>query len=133
MSAQNLAAQIGVANTNKIPAIGAYVQDALTAGFSGPGADSAQAIGVNGLGYWASNVMGEAVDGTTLCPANSGAVTGRTAQWVTNTALIAAATTRVNIAAGVATADNATGTHDINSGVGNPAIPANSFFWAFQR
>ena len=132
MSAGNMSAMIGLANTNKILTIGPYVQDAIAAGQAGPGTDG-DAIGVNGLGFWNYNFMGEAVDGTTTCPTNSGAATGRVAVWVTNTALIAAATTRVNIAAGVATADNATGTHDINSGVGNPAIPANSFFWAFQR
>ena len=130
MSAGNMGAMAGLANTNKIPAIGAYVQDVLSLGTSGPSSDG-PAIGVNGLGYWASNVTGELADGTTLSPANSGAAAGKTAVWATTAAGLAAATTRVDVTAGVAVANNATGLYDVN--VGTASVPIGSFFWAFLR
>jgi len=111
MSAGNAAACIGLANTNKQLRIGAYVQDVGVTGgtVAGPEADGGYA-GINGNTYYDSNIMGETVGFTS--PANSGAAAGKTAQWVTNTGALAAGTTRVNLAAGVATA-NASGTHDI--------------------
>lgn len=131
MSAGNAAAAIGLANTNKIKPLGPYVQDVGVTGgtVAGPESDGNHA-GINGRTYYESNVLGEAVG--FVAPANSGVATGKTAQWVTNTGSLAAGTTRVNIAAGVATA-NATGTHDIFITVPVAGLAANKFFWAFER
>lgn len=131
MSAGNAAAAIGLANTNKQLCIGAYAQDVGVTGgtVAGPGADGEYA-GINGRTYYESNVLGEAVGFT--APTNSGAAAGKTAQWVTNTGVLAAGTTRVNLAAGVATA-NASGTHDIFITVPAAGLAANKFFWAFER
>ncbi len=132
MSAGNLSACIGLANTNKILRIGPYVQDALIIGRPGPGCDG-EAIGVNGLGFWNYNFMGELVDGTTIAPANSGVAAGKTAVWCITNAGLAASTTRVDVTAGVAVANNATGLYDVNTGQGNPAVPVGSYLWAFLR
>lgn len=137
MSAGNASAVIGLANTNKIPPLGVYVQDAGVQpsngnGNPGPGANG-EFIGVNGHQYWDRNWLGELVNPAYQVNANSGAVTGRVAQWVTNTSPIAAATTRVDVSgAGVITANNDTGLFDIFC-VQAAAMPANSFCWAFQR
>lgn len=126
MSTGNACAAIGLANTNKIPAIGAYVQDITQP--VGPGADG-PCIGPIGPGFWDRNVMGEEIGFT--CPATGGAATGKTAQWVISTVGLAAGTTRVNITAGDAVA-NASGTYDVY-GVPAAGVPANSYFWAFER
>jgi len=132
MSAGNAAACIGLANTNKQLRIGAYVQDVGVTGgtVAGPEADGEYA-GINGRTYYESNVLGEAVGFTAA--SNSGAAAGKLAQWVTNTGALAAGTTRVNIAAGVVTADNATGTHDLFITVPAAGLAANKFFWVFER
>lgn len=125
MSAGNACAQIGIANTNKIPMIAGYDQgNDPWYGAEGP------FIGVNANVQYSYNALGEAVGFT--CPSAEAAATGKTAQWVWNDATpIAAGTTRVNIAAGVATA-NASGTHNVY-GVPAAGIPAGSYFWAFER
>ena len=132
MSTGNASAALGLANTNKIKALGSYVQDAGVTGgaVAGPGADGGY-VGINGRTYYESNVLGEAVGFT--APANSGAATGKTAQWVTNTGSLAAGTTRVDITTGVATANNSTGAYDIFIAVPAAGLAANKFFWAFQR
>jgi hypothetical protein len=130
MSAGNAGAAIGLANTSKIGPIGAYVQDVGIVGKAGPSAEKNYA-GCNGNVYYAHNALGEAK--AFLADANSGAATGKEAQWVTSTVGIAAGTTRVAITAGDATADNATGTHDIFMVIPAAGLPANSWFWAFER
>ena len=132
MSAGNAGAAIGLANTNKIANIGSYVQDVGVTGGSvaGPSANDNYA-GINGRTFYESNVMQEAIGFTAR--ANSGAAIGKLAQWVTNTAPLAAGTTRVAVAAGVATADNAAGAYDLFIAVPAAGLPANKYFWVFQR
>ncbi len=132
MSTGNAAAAIGLANTNKIVNIGSYVQDAgvLGGGTAGPSAND-NFMGTNGATAYDRNVTGETVG--FLARANSGAAVGKNAQWVTNTASLAAGTTRVAVAAGVATADNAAGAYDLFIAVPAAGLPANKFFWVFQR
>lgn len=129
MSQGNGAACIGLANTNKIPMIGLYVQVATTGSPLQDASAAGPFIGVNGGEFWNRNVLGEAVGFTV--PSNTGAVAGKTAQWVTSTAGLAAGTTRVNIVAGDATANGA-GTHDVFN-VPAAGVPANNYFWAFER
>lgn len=129
MSAGNAGAAIGLANTSKQEPIGGYVQDAGVIGEAGPGAEENYA-GINGASYYDSNVLGE--EAGFEANSNSGAAAGKTAQWVTNSGgVIAAGTTKVAIAGGVATADNTTGTHNIFLVIPTAGIPANSWFWAF--
>lgn len=132
MSAGNAGACIGLANTSKQGPIGAYVQDVGVLGQAGPEA-VVNYLGSNGNTVYDSNVIGEAVAGPFTVPANSGAATGKVAQWVTNTGVLAAGTTRVAITAGVATADNAAGAYDIFIPIPAAGLAANKFFWAFQR
>lgn len=132
MSAGNLSAMIGLANTNKIPSVGLYVQDAISVGQAGPGMDG-EGIGVNGLGFWNYNAMGELADGTTTVLSNSGAAAGKLAVWCITNAGLAGGTTRVDVTAGVAVANNATGLYDVNTGFGSPAVPVGSYLWAFTR
>ena len=132
MSAGNAGACIGLANTNKQGPIGAYVRDTGVLGKAGP-ETTANYTGVNGAVVYDSNVLGEAVAGPFTAPANSGAAAGKLAQWVTNTGVLAAGTTRVAIAAGVVTADNAAGAYDIFIPIPAAGLAANKFFWAFQR
>lgn len=127
MSAGNACAQIGVANTNKIPMIGGYKQVASGGTPAQAAAAAGDFAGVNGSVYWDRNVLGEAVGFT--CPANTGASEGKTAQWV-STAGLAAGTTKVAIAAGVATADNATGTHSVT--IPAAGITGAAYLWAFE-
>lgn len=137
MSAGNAGASIGNANTTKIGPIGAYVQDAgvMLGGQAGnPGPSASDAFwGTNGTTVYDRNVIDELVNPAFTVRGNSGAVEGKLAQWVTNTAIIAAGTTRVDISGvGVATANNAAGLYDVFC-TPVAGIPANSFFWAFQR
>jgi hypothetical protein len=110
------------------PAIGAYVQDALF-----PAADT-NYLGLNPRLAYPTNVLGEsntvpfetsAVQPNWISPADDNAATGGVAQWVKNgiTALIPG--DKVDIAAGIATKNIATGTHNVFANV-----PANYFFWA---
>lgn len=136
MSAGNAGAAIGLANTVKIPSIGGYVQDVGvqlgTNGNPGPGADTVF-IGLNGSTFYNYNAINELVNPAYLVPSNSGATAGRVAQWVTNSPLLEAGTTRVNVSpTGVATANNASGLFDVFC-VPAAGIPLNSFFWVFQR
>lgn len=131
MSQGNLAAQVGVANTSKVPFIGAYVQDSGQP--SGPDAYGGY-IGVNGSGYWLYNPVQEtdysAAGGVTVA-ANSGAAVGKVARLVTNTAqlTVSADQTCAVSAGGVATAGTAQAYKTYNpTGM---VIPANAFFWVF--
>jgi len=146
MSAGNACAAVGLANTNKILRIGAYVQDTALnlAGNApsgpGPSADgpyigcSGSDSGENGLNkgaYWATNVIGELVNPAFLVPANSGAAAGKTAQWVTASApLTVPADGRVTVTSGVATAASGAGLSKTFIAAGT-VIPAGSYFWAF--
>lgn len=134
MSAGNAAAALGLANTSKIAVIGAYVQDSGAADAASPGPEAELCyMGVNGNTAYNYNALGELVDPAFTVKANSGAATGKLAQWVTNTAEIAAGTTRLDVSAtGVATANNSTGLFDLWVPT-TAAIPANSYFWAFGR
>lgn len=131
MSAGNGSAMIGLANTNKQPMIGAYVQVTNTGAPKQAASAAGNHIGVNDLVYYNYNALGE--DKGFTVPSNYGAAAGKTAQWVTNTALLAAGTTRVAVSAGVATADNAAGAYDIRITVPAAGLPANSWFWADER
>lgn len=132
MSTGNAGAAVGLANTNKIVNLGPYTQDVgvLGGGTSGPSAND-NYMSVNGATAYDSNVVGEAIGFTAR--ANSGAAIGKTAQWVTNTGTLAAGTTRVAVAAGVATADNAAGAYDLFINVPAAGLAANKFFWVFER
>lgn len=135
MSAANIGAAIGLANTNKLGQIGSYVQDAGaigTGGDAGPSTTLSSFIGVNGDSYWTYNAINEPVQPDLTVASNSGATAGRLAQWCTNSADLAAGTTRVNVSNGVATA-NASGLFDIFCLPTGRALPANSYFWCFQR
>lgn len=126
MSAGNAAAAIGLANTNKIPMIGGYIQDT-----DAPGPDAeGPYIGVHGTQYWSYNWLGE--DPGFLAPSDSGAATGKTAQWVTSgaAAVTVPADGRMTITAGTAAAASGTG---LSKSYIAPAtvIPAGSYFWAF--
>lgn len=131
MSQGNQGACIGLANTNKVPYIGAYAQDSGVP--AGPAAYGGY-IGVNGVGYWSSNPVQEtdfnAVNGITVA-ADSGVAAGKVARLVTNTAplVVSADQTCAVTAAGVATA-GAAQAYKTYMGVG-VGIPTNSFFWVF--
>ena len=129
MSAGNACASIGNANTVKIPAIGAYVQD--SAGDPGPSANGPY-DGMNGATVYNRNVLGEAVDPAFTCPANSGAATGKVGQWVTTAAapMTVAADGLCAVALGVVTALATTGTHKCYIAPGT-VIAAGSFLWVF--
>ena len=132
MSTGNAAAAIGLANSNKILHIGSYVQDAgVTGGTTAGPSASVNYLGTNGRTSYDRNVIDEAAG--FIADGNSGAAFGKDAQWVTNTAPLAAGTTRVAVAGGVATADNAAGAYDIFIAVPATGLPANRWFWAFER
>lgn len=124
MSAGNGCAAIGLANTNKIPMIAGYRQgNTPKFGADGP------IIGVRADVFYNRNAFGEAIG--YVCPGAEAAATGKTAQWVSTAAGLAAGTTRVNLTAGDAVA-NASGTHNVY-GVPAAGVPIGSFFWAFER
>lgn len=131
MSQGNAAACIGLANTNKIPAIGAYVQASTPP--VGPESEGPY-IGVNGSTYWSYNPVQEtdfaAVGGFTV-PANSGVATGKVARLVTNTSglTVSADQTCAVTAAGVATA-GAGQAYKTYIAIG-VVIPPGSYFWVF--
>lgn len=130
MSQGNLGAAIGLANTNKVTAIGGYFQGAAPP----PGWDASDNyLGCNGSTYYNSNVLGEdyTVGGGITVNGNSGAATGKLARWVSNTAnlTVGADQTIAVSAGGVATAGTAAA-YKTAFGVG-VVIPANSFFWVF--
>lgn len=131
MSQGNQGACIGLANINKVPYIGAYVQDSGLP--AGPAAYGGY-VGVNGVGYWAYNPVQEtdfsAVNGVTVA-ADSGVAAGKVARLVTNTAplVVSADQTCAVSAAGVATAGAAQAYKTYNP-VGL-TIPTGSYFWVF--
>lgn len=147
MSTGNAAAAVGLANTVKIPSIGAYVQDILQP--VAPGNDGPY-IGSTGPTYWNYNWLGEDVGflapstsgvlGTTNVgptPPNTGASDvgnplGKRAQWCTNAvALTVPADGRVTVTAGVAVAASGTGLYKTFVAPAT-VMPIGSFFWAFE-
>lgn len=128
MSAGNACAVIGLANTNKIPMIGQYVQDITQP--VGPGADGPH-IGVIGPTTWDRNVMGEEVG--FLVPSTSGATAGSDAQWVTTGAapMTVAPDGLCDVTAGEVVAEAATGTWKTFIPPGT-VVPAGSFLWVFE-
>jgi len=133
MSVGNLAAAIGLANTNKILSIGTYVQDATFPN----GQDSYIGCGSNAdynpRLYYNRNVLDEdyTASGGITVNSNFGAATGKLARWVSNTAslTVGADQTIAVTAGGVATAGTAAA-YETPIPVGT-VIPANSFFWVF--
>lgn len=131
MSAGNACAAIGLANTNKIPHIGEYVQD--PDGPPGPSADGPY-IGVNGSTFYTRNVLGELVDPAYFVPANFDSADGLDAQWVTTggAPMTVAVDGRCSVSAtGVITATPTTGLFTCVVAPGT-VIPAGSYLWAFQ-
>jgi len=127
MSTGNGCAAIGLANTNKIPMIGAYVQDVYQP--VAPGSDGPH-VGVVGGQYWDRNWLGEEVGFTV--PGTSGVATGKTAEWVWNNAtpLTVPVDGLVTVTAGVAVAAAGVGLSKTFVAAGT-VIPAGSYFWAF--
>jgi hypothetical protein len=126
MSAGNACAAIGLANTNKIPAIGAYVQDITQP--VGPGAYG-PCIGPIGPGYWDRNWMGETPG--FVAPGTSGAAAGKDAQWVTATAELTVPVDGLcDVTLGVVTAAAGTGTFKTFIPAGT-VVPAGSLLWVF--
>ena len=132
MSQGNASAAIGLANTNKIPAIGGYLQDTTALG---PSAEGYYA-GVNAYGTWDYNPVQEtdysATGGFTV-PSNSGAATGKVARLVfTNAApMTVAADGLCSVsAAGVVTALATTGLYKTFITAGT-VIPAGTYLWVF--
>ena len=114
---------IGIAGVQ--PAIGVYVQDAVD-----PTADT-NYEGVNVKVAYATNVLGEgSIDDAVapqpdwIVPVNDKATAVGTAQWVKSASALIP-TDKVGIVAGVATIDNATGTHTCFA-----TVAVGDFFWA---
>lgn len=120
MSAGNAGAAIGLANTVKIGAVGAYVQNTVN-----PCASDAY-FGTNAKTSYKTNVLGESISPDFIVEGNSGTVYGKNMQWVQSASTLVPGN-RVNIAAGVATL-NAAGTHDVYCNA-----VAGDYFWAVER
>ena len=101
------------------PTIGAYVRDALE-----PAADT-NYIGVDVTLAWDRNFLAEDFAAGWTAPVDDNATRGGKAAFVQNGAVALVPTDKVTISAGIATKDNATGTHTVFATVG-----ANQFFWA---
>jgi hypothetical protein len=127
MSQGNASAAIGLANTNKIPTIGVYVQDQT---LPGPAAEG-EYIGVQAATIWSYNWLGE--DPGFLVPSTSGVASGKNAQWVTSGAspITVPADGRMTITGGTAVAASGTGLYK-SFIPATTVIPAGSFFWAFE-
>jgi hypothetical protein len=133
MSQGNGQAMIGLANTNKIPAIGAYVQTATPP--PGPEADGPY-IGVNGTGWWSYNPVQEsdyAITNGFTVNGNSGAATGKAARLVSTggSAMTVAADGLCSVSAtGVVTATATTGLYKTYIAPAT-VVPAGAFLWVF--
>jgi hypothetical protein len=109
------------------PPIGAYVQDAVdpSANTNYIGVDVGSAYDTDVLGIAGpAGVSTEAPQPDWIVPVNDNAATGGTAQWV-KSASVLVPTDKVVIALGVATKDNATGTHNVFA-----KVAVGQFFWA---
>lgn len=116
---------IGVAGVQ--PVIGAYVQNSLD-----PRANT-NYIGVNVKTAYNDNVLGEgqtvpwqtsAPQPNWIVPMDDNAVTGGLGQWVKSASALVPGD-KVTIAAGLATKDNAAGTHNVFA-----TVAVGQFFWA---
>lgn len=133
MSQGNAGAAIGLANTNKIPGIGNYVQTSTPP----PGPEAWDSyIGCNGYGYWMYNPVDEAsysaTNGFTV-NSDSGTATGKAARLVNTGAsdMTVAADGLCSVsAAGVVTATPTTGLYKCYMPAGT-VIPAGAYLWVF--
>lgn len=116
---------IGIAGVQ--PVIGAYVQDSLE-----PRANT-NYIGVNVKTAYNDNVLGQgqtapwqtsAPQPDWIVPMDDNAATGGLGQWVKSASALVPGD-KVTIAAGVATKDNSTGTHNVFA-----TVAVGQFFWA---
>ena len=132
MSQGNLGAAIGLANTNKIPFIGLYVQSSFPEAADSYFGCASGSSSIPVL-YYNTNVIGEdyTVAGGITVNSNAGAAAGKLARWGSNTAqlTVSADQTCAVSAAGVITA-GAAQAYRTAMPVGT-VIPANSFFWVF--
>lgn len=133
MSQGNGAASIGLANTNKIPFIGVYVQ----ASTPPPGPESeGPYIGINGSTYWNYNPVQEtdfAITNGFQVQSDSGVAAGKAARLVSTSgsAMTVAADGLCSVSAtGVVTATPTTGLYKCYIAPAT-VIPANSFLWVF--
>ena len=109
--------QIGAAGTQ--PPISTYVQDTLA-----PVGDT-NCIGCNPKTGYVTNAFGGAVGFISPCDRGT-TQTDKDAVWASS-AVVLIPTDKVTLVAGVATTDNATGTHTVFANV-----PAGGYFWAVE-
>jgi len=102
------------------PVIGAFVQDILRP------EGATNFVGCNPLTGYDTNSMGIAIN--TTCNTSFGTTAAAKPATYASVSVILIPTDRVNLAAGVATKDNVSGTHNVLANV-----PANGFFWAVLR
>ena len=132
MSAGNASAAIGLANTNKIPMIGGYLQDTDVPGPSTEG----PYIGVNSVTYWMYNPVQETDFATSpgfTAPSDSGAATGKVARLVSTGAspMTVAVDGLCSVStAGVVTATATTGLYKTFIPAAT-VIPAGAYLWVF--
>ena len=131
MSQGNACAAIGLANTNKIPMIGGYLQNTAA---PSPAADGPY-IGVNSITRWTYNPVQEdfAASGGFTVPATSGAAADKTARLVSTGAspMTVAADGLCSVsAAGVVTATATTGLYKTYIAPAT-VVPAGAFLWVF--
>jgi hypothetical protein len=112
-------ALVGLTSGSQTP-IGEYVQDT-----EAPSADT-NYDGVNVEAVYDTNVLEEDYVAGWTCPTNQAAATGGVAQWVISASDLIP-TDKVAIVAGVATLDNATGTHTVFA-----TVAPDQFFWAVE-
>ena len=132
MSAGNACAAIGLANTNKIPQIGGYLQDTDVPGPSTEG----PYIGINSVMYWKYNPVDEvgySTDPGFTAPSDSGAATGKVARLVSTgaSAMTVAADGLCSVStAGVVTATPTTGLYKTFIPAAT-VIPLGAYLWVF--
>lgn len=131
MSQGNACAAIGLANTNKIPMIGGYLQNVAA---PSPTADGPY-IGVNPITQWTYNPVQEDFEPTNgfTVPATSGAAEGKVGRLVSTGAapMTVAADGLCSVsAAGVVTATATTGLYKTYIAPAT-VVPAGAFLWVF--
>lgn len=128
MSQGNAGAAVGLANTNKTPMIGAYIQDTID-----PNA-AVNYAGINALSYWGYNPVDERYDITNGFTVNStsGVSAGKVARLVYTGAspVVIPADGRCSVSAGgVVTAASGAGLY--KAYMPNKTIPTAQYFWVF--
>ena len=133
MSNGNASAAIGLANTNKIPMIGGYLQDTDLLGPSAGG----PYVGINGTTYYTYNPVDEwdfaNTGGGFTVPADSGAATGKVARlvWTSASPMTVAVDGLCSVSsAGVVTAPATTGLYHTLLAAGT-VVPAGAYLWVF--